>query len=150
MKYILTTCAAVLLVAVSGFAVQEETQDAETAIKAACLDYIEGWFTGDAARMERALSPELAKCMVNKMPNGREFLQRAPYIGMVEWTRMGVGKADPATQEIAVEILDIDGNIASAKITNKQFIDLAHLGYINGEWKIINVLWRPAQPKKQE
>ena len=25
------------------------------------LDYIEGWYTGDATRMERALHPELAK-----------------------------------------------------------------------------------------
>lgn len=146
MKHILISCAAVLFVAVSGFAVQEDTQDAEAGIKAACLDYIEGWFTGDAARMERALSPELAKCMVGKLKNGREFLQPTPYIGMIEWTRAGGGGADPATMDIAVTILDIDGNIASAKIVNKQFIDLAHLGYINGEWKIINVIWRPAQP----
>jgi hypothetical protein len=28
------------------------------------LDYIEGWYTGDAARMERALHPDLAKRIV--------------------------------------------------------------------------------------
>ena len=31
------------------------------AIRATALDYIEGWYAGDAARMERALHPELAK-----------------------------------------------------------------------------------------
>ena len=31
------------------------------AIRAAALDYIEGWYTGDGARMRRALHPQLAK-----------------------------------------------------------------------------------------
>jgi len=30
------------------------------------LDYTEGWYAGDAARMERALHPELAKRMYRK------------------------------------------------------------------------------------
>jgi hypothetical protein len=34
--------------------------DAE-AVTATILDYFEGWFDGDTARMERALHPELAK-----------------------------------------------------------------------------------------
>ena len=33
----------------------------ENAIRATVSDYIEGWFDGDAERMERALHPELAK-----------------------------------------------------------------------------------------
>jgi hypothetical protein len=31
----------------------------DQAIRAVALDYIEGWFDGDASRMERALHPEL-------------------------------------------------------------------------------------------
>lgn len=34
------------------------------AIRATALDYIDGWYTGDAARMERALHPELVKRIV--------------------------------------------------------------------------------------
>ena len=148
MRHLFTTCAAVLLVAVGGFATEEENgNEAEAAITQACLDYVEGWFTGDAARMEKALCPEFAKCMVAKMPNGREFLQPAPYIGMIEWTRMGVGKADPAAMNIVVKVLDIDENIAVAKITNTKFIDIVHVAKINDEWKIVNVLWRPTQPR---
>jgi len=33
----------------------------EAAIVGTVLDYFEGWFQGDAIRMERALHPELAK-----------------------------------------------------------------------------------------
>jgi hypothetical protein len=34
------------------------------------LDYTEGWYAGDAARMERALPPELAKRMYRKTFEG--------------------------------------------------------------------------------
>jgi hypothetical protein len=44
----------------------------EIAIKQPALDYIEGWYEGDAARMERALHPELAKRMVSAEFKGPE------------------------------------------------------------------------------
>jgi len=33
----------------------------EAAIRGVVCDYVDGWFDGDAARMERALHPELVK-----------------------------------------------------------------------------------------
>ena len=39
----------------------ESTAAYEAAIVRTVLDYLEGWFDGDAARMERALHPDLAK-----------------------------------------------------------------------------------------
>ncbi len=39
----------------------DERTTAEQAVLSAVLDYFEGWFDGDAARMERALHPGLAK-----------------------------------------------------------------------------------------
>ena len=48
---------------------------ADTAsIRQAALDYIEGWYAGDAARMERALHPELAKRNVQTDERGRSRL----------------------------------------------------------------------------
>ena len=41
------------------------------AIRATALDYIEGWYEGNAERMERALHPELAKRIVNTDARGR-------------------------------------------------------------------------------
>lgn len=43
---------------------QTATPSDEGAIRQTALDYIEGWYKGDAIRMERALHPELAKRMV--------------------------------------------------------------------------------------
>lgn len=39
----------------------ESAASDEAKIRAAALDYIEGWYEGDAERMERALHPHLAK-----------------------------------------------------------------------------------------
>ena len=54
-----------LVVAMLGVEARAEQSPArsaeEAAIRATVLDYVQGWYDGDAARMERALHPELAK-----------------------------------------------------------------------------------------
>src|SRR5688572_6478371 len=40
------------------------------AVRAAALDYIEGWYEGNADRMARAVHPELAKRIVQTNPQG--------------------------------------------------------------------------------
>jgi hypothetical protein len=47
-----------------GAIAQDKSSDDEAAIKATALNYIEGWYDGDAARMESALHPELAKRII--------------------------------------------------------------------------------------
>jgi hypothetical protein len=49
----------------------QQQPNEEAAIRATALDYVEGWYTGDAARMERALHPELAKRIVNTNPQNK-------------------------------------------------------------------------------
>ncbi|TLY32222.1 MAG: nuclear transport factor 2 family protein [Ignavibacteria bacterium] len=48
-------------------------------------------------------------------------------------------------QEFKADVItyDIYGKTATAKVvTNKfKFIDYLHLGRIDGEWRIVNVLW---------
>ncbi len=40
-----------------------------------------------------------------------------------------------------VQILDIYENVASVRVTAGEWIDYLHLGKVDDEWKIINVLW---------
>ena len=58
---------AVVLVTLSPGARGEEAKPDE-AITQTALDYIEGWYEGNAERMERALHPNLAKRAVRKNP----------------------------------------------------------------------------------
>lgn len=128
----------VLAVSVLGYTQSDEDK---AGITKACLDYFEGWFEGSAERMDRALSPELMKRSVKQTPTGRDYLGYSPFISMVEWTRTGRTKAPVAQQNIKVEIYDIHKGIASAKVTCNDFYDYVHVAKMNGEWKIINVLW---------
>jgi len=56
---------AMALVAGSNAMAETMPADESDAIKKTALDYIEGWYAGDTARMERALHSELAKRMVS-------------------------------------------------------------------------------------
>jgi hypothetical protein len=53
-----------LLLALAATAAHGQAAADSLAIQAAALDYIEGWYAGDAERMERSLHPELVKRIV--------------------------------------------------------------------------------------
>lgn len=120
------------------------------AIRATALDYVEGWYTADAARMERALHPELAKRIVNTNPqNGRNTLGQQSAMTLVQGTRNGGGRDTPQAQmEKGVRILDIFGNTASVRADMSGWIDYMHMARWNGRWVIVNVLWelKPVRP----
>ena len=120
-----------------------------TAIRAAALDYVEGWYTGDAARMGRALHPELVKrIVVNDTTTRKSVLQNMGASALVNGTRHGYGKSTPKErQEKEVVILDIFGNAASAKSTMADWIDYMHLARVDGRWVIVNVLWEQKAAK---
>src|SRR5918993_3712857 len=88
------------------------------AIRQTALDYIEGWYEGNAERMERALHPELAKRIVNTDPrNGRNNLGQMGALTLINSTRRGGGKETPVEQRRKdVRILDIFGNAASVRV----------------------------------
>src|SRR6185503_5479567 len=86
-------------------------------IKQTALDYIEGWYEGNAERMERALHPELAKRIVRTDPKGRSGLGQMGAMQLVQYTRTGGGKDTPKDkQQKDVTVLDIFGGAASAKV----------------------------------
>jgi ribosomal protein L16/L10AE len=123
----------ILLAAVSFHASAED----QAQIRAAALDYAEGWYTGDAARMERAVHPDLAKRIAE-----RGKLDHTSAADLVNGTRAGHGKGTPKAKQLAeVKILDVFGNAASVRLEMGGWIDYMHLAKIDGQWKIVNVLW---------
>ena len=119
-----------------------QTAADSAAIRAAALDYIDGWYTGDAARMERALHPELAKRIVMTDSTGRSTLGQMSALTLVQKTRAGYDKDLPASQKREdVRILDIFQNTASVRIDAGTWVDYLHVAKWNGRWVIVNVLW---------
>ena len=142
---------ALLLMPVS---TQAQSAADSNAIRQAALDYIEGYYEGDGARMERALHPELAKRIVrtNDQGGGRSQLGQMSAMSLILGTRAGGGKDIPvAERRKDVTIFDIYQNAASAKIYASGWVDYLHLAKWNGRWVIVNVLWElhPKQPTGQ-
>jgi CubicO group peptidase (beta-lactamase class C family)/ketosteroid isomerase-like protein len=122
------------------------------AIRAAVLDYVDGWYTGDAARMERALHPDLAKRIWRPDPErGANRMENQTAMTLVQGTRRGWGRQTPEPlRRREIEILEIFGNAASARARMTDWIDLMHLARVNGEWKIVNVLWEFSSAEQGE
>jgi hypothetical protein len=119
-----------------------QTQSDSAAIRQTALDYIQGWYEGDGARMERALHPELAKRIVRADTLGNFRIDQQSAMTLVQGTRAGYGKTTPqADRHDDVRILDIYRNAASARINASYWIDYLQLAKWHGRWVIVNVLW---------
>jgi hypothetical protein len=131
---------ALLLVCANGASAQSAADSA--AIRATALDYVEGWYAGDATRMERALHPELAKRIVQTDERGRSRIMQQSALTLINGTRLAEGRETPAEQQVKnIRILDIFGNSASVRAEMSGWIDYMHMAKWNGQWKIVNVLW---------
>jgi hypothetical protein len=114
----------------------------QAAIKQTALDYIEGWYEGNAERMDRAIHPELVKRIVRANEKGQSGLRQTSAISLLQDTREGYGKNTPKEkQQKDVMILDVFENTACVKIVASGWIDYLHIAKFNGRWMIINVLW---------
>lgn len=138
--------AAVATLALAAFSVPAAHAQAppdSAAIRATALDYIEGWYSGDADRMARAVHPELVKRIVVVNPDtGESFIDNMGAGKLVEGTRAAYGKQIPEDQRRTdVTILDIFGNTATVKIDAGGWIDYIHMAKIDDRWAIVNVLW---------
>src|ERR1700730_1857272 len=130
-------------------AANAQTPADSAAIKQTALDYIEGWYEGNADRMEKALHPELAKRIVRTNQEGNSRLDQMSAMSLVLGTRRGGGKNTPKEkQQKDVTILDVFENAASVKVVASDWVDYLHMAKSNGKWVIVNVLWelKPKRP----
>ncbi|HYY57742.1 MAG TPA: nuclear transport factor 2 family protein [Pyrinomonadaceae bacterium] len=120
------------------------------AIKQTALDYIEGWYEGNAERMERSLHPELAKRIVHTdTKTGTSRLDQMSAMTLVQRTRSATGTKTPKErQQREVTILDVFENAASVKVIAADWVDYLHMAKFNGRWVIVNVLWELRPTKK--
>jgi len=127
-----------------------QSPEDNAAIKQTALDYIEGWYEGNAERMERALHPKLVKRIFEKNSAGEVVLDEMGAQQLVEGTRRGGGKrTPPEKQQKDVTILDVFENAAAVKVVASDWIDYLQMAQVDGRWVIINVLWE-LKPKSGE
>lgn len=123
---------------------QTDNEEVRGAVRATALNYIDGAYSGDAERMEQALHPELTKMLLtHDRTTGEPFLYKMGASNLIEGTRAGLGRLDPEDRNIQIDIFDISHDLALVKVHSAMYIDLLQIGKVNGEWRIINVLWVP-------
>ena len=138
------------LIFASFISVSAQTDADREAIKRTALNYAEGWYEGNAEKMESALHPDLAKRIVRTNPQGQSGLGQLSAMSLVQGTRAGSGKQTPTTeQQKDVTVLDVMGGAATVKLEMRDWVDYMHIGKFNGKWVIINVLWE-TKPRKDE
>lgn len=129
------------------------TAEDKNAIKTACMDYIDGYFSRDVARMERGIHPELTKVIPAVLPKtGKTMLNKTTASLLIAYTKVKSGLLPKEKRKINVKILDIKENIAMAEVISSLFYDYLQLAKINNQWKIVNVLWKmnPKAPKRKK
>lgn len=148
MKKVLTC----LLVLVLAFQANAQNSESEK-VKRACMDYIEGFYEGDEAKLKRSLSPDLLKFGYMKKQGTQEYASAGQ---MTYEEALGYARGVKEKQRFAkadaprgVEIYDVDDNIAAAKVTAWWGFDYILLAKIDGKWMIQQVLWQGPLKKKE-
>jgi hypothetical protein len=137
-----TLTIASLLLCITAAHTSAQTSADSAAIRATALDYIQGWYTADGPRMERALHPELAKRIVRSDTLGNYRLDQQSAMTLTLNTRNGGGKDTPqADRRDDVRILDIFRNAAAVRVDASYWVDYLQLAKWKGRWVIVNVLW---------
>jgi len=110
-----------------------------SAVRATVTNYIEGYFTGDSHRMEKTLHPHYLKHVIHRDIPMRE-MTAAQMVAAVRENGPADLSAEQKTEQVTV--LDIAGEIASAKLVTPGWQDYMTLSKVNGEWKILSVVQR--------
>ncbi len=114
----------------------------EAAVRTAVSDYIEGWFDGDASRMERAVHPELMKRCRGIEGDDPDALETLSAREMIDATADGEGRReDAADRRIEIRIDYLEGGVASVQCFCHRYVDLLQLIEMPDGWKIVNAAW---------
>jgi hypothetical protein len=112
--------------------------DDSSAVRATVANYIEAYYTGDAHRMQQTLHPHYLKHVIN----GDVPMREKTATQMVQAVSNGPADLPAAEKTEQISVLDIAGDIASAKLVTPHWVDYMTLAKLGGEWKILSVVQR--------
>lgn len=129
-----------LIFGLSTYAQMKETPgDDASAVRSTVANYIEAYYTGNAARMEQTLHPHYLKQKLH----GDIPVRQQTRADLVQAARSGEGThLSPAARTEQIFVLDVAGNIASAKLVTPGWTDYMTLTKTDGQWKILSVVQR--------
>lgn len=122
-------------------------------VRAAALDYVEGFYTGDSTRHIRSVRPEVYKFGFGRHRDSTRYNagRQMTWDGFHRYTadvRARGGRGAPPNAPKEVEIFEVLDQTASAKVTAFWGVDYLLMAKFDGRWMITHVLWQAAPPRK--
>jgi len=115
-------------------------------VRAAVLDYVDGFYQGDSTRHVRSISPRVFKygyAFENGAYRGMQMQFPGGFMNFTRGVRDGRIRT-PANAPKQIMILDIEDQTASVKLVAYWGIDYLLLAKENGRWMVTHVLWQTA------
>lgn len=127
------------------------THSDSDAILRAAHDYTDGWYEGDAGRMERSLHPDLVKRTIVRDGDSWAVGPTSTRDFLVACTRDGGGTGVPKKERFSdIVILDLFRDIAVVKALSPHYMDYLQLAkFGEDDWRIVNVLWQMRESEHQ-
>ena len=127
------------------------SQDDKKQVSDAVMDYVDAFYYGDSSKIVRSIAPDVVKYgywrnkeSANYQGMSMSYTQMHEYAANVK-KRNNPAAADKHVKK--VEVLDVQDQTASAKLTAWWGTDYILLAKKDGKWMITHVLWQ-SPPKK--
>lgn len=122
----------------------------EEGVRRAALDYIEGFYEGDPDKLRRGLHPELVKYGYYRPADSTDYRGSAmsfdEAIAFAERVRDENRQPGPDAPKEVI-LLDVQDQTAAAKIVAWWGTDYLHLARVDGDWKVLHVIWQSPPPE---
>lgn len=130
---------------VRGDAADAGREDAINAVRRVSRDYCVGFYETNGKKVQRTCHPSLSKRSIEHAEaHGYDYLQGISWeeievLGETFNTDWGF---EP-TARAEIEVYDVRGNVAAAKMTGAVWFDYFHLMEVEGKWKVVNIVFEP-------
>lgn len=117
----------------------------QTAVTRAALDYLEGFYEGDTAKLTRSIWKDVHKFGYWQNKPGEAYAPEAmPWAEIIKYgldTKAGKHKTPPNAPK-DVTVFEVQDQTASAKVTAWWGTDYLLMAKQNGRWMITHILWQ--------
>jgi hypothetical protein len=145
--------ALIFLLVITSIVLRAQSKQDSLDITRVTLAYLESQHKPNPKQMEQALHPRMVKRTFWKdKATQKDYLTEFFAENMVILAEKYNVKGDkfPTVPKKVVKLLDVSDRTASVKLIADEWIDYMHLAKLNGEWKIVNVLWQYHDSSRQQ
>lgn len=141
MKFLL----AAILVALPA-AVSAQTDD-RAAVRQAALDYVTAVYESRPDLIEKSVSPDLTKHGFMRQADGTYRRGRMTYAQLLDVARTWNANKNRDLSIKEVIVGDVSDQTATAIVRAQWGYDHMQLAKLDGQWKILNIVWQTYPPK---